>query len=347
MGGDEFTILLPDIAEERAAALVAQKALDAVSQPVVIEGHELYVTTSIGIATYPEGGTDVETLTKNADRAMYRAKELGRNNYQFASSVDSPEARLRLETSLLRAFEEKEFILHYQPMIETDSGRVVGAEALVRWRHPDGRLLFPEEFINVAEESRLIIPLGEWVMRAACEQGRKWLDAGYPLRVAVNLSPRQFQQRDLAVMIESVLADTHFPADLLELEVSETTAMQNPELSTTIIRGLKELGLRISIDDFGTGYSSLSYLRKLPIDTVKIDQNFVRDLADPTSVEAAIVTSVMSIARALNLRVVAEGVETEEQLASLEREECAAVQGYLYSRPVPPEEFEATLRARA
>jgi diguanylate cyclase (GGDEF)-like protein/PAS domain S-box-containing protein len=344
MGGDEFTILLSDISDRKDAAKVAQKVLDAISLPVMVDNHELFATTSIGIAVFPDDGIDAEMLLQNADRAMYRAKELGRNNFQYATPAgfDTSGGRLQLERHLHHAFERGEFVLHYQPMIETRTARVVGAEALIRWNHPDRGLLPPDEFIAIAEECRLIVPIGEWVLRTACEQMQSWHRAGHQLRIAVNLSPRQFQQRDLTTMVERVLEDTGFPAHFLDLEITESTAMQNAELSLVVMKRLKEMGIRISIDDFGTGYSSLSYLKRFPIDTVKIDQGFVRDLASDTS-DGAIVSAVISMARALKLRVVAEGVETREQLAFLQREECAEIQGFFYSRPLPAEEFLAQL----
>jgi diguanylate cyclase (GGDEF)-like protein/PAS domain S-box-containing protein len=346
MGGDEFTILLQDVGDRRSAGTVAQKVLDSVAQPLNVEKHELFVTTSIGIAMFPEEGADAETLLKNADRAMYRAKEVGRNNFQFvtAEGVDNAAERLSLENSLHHAFERQEFVVHYQPMVELATGHVVGAEALIRWNHPEFGIMPPDEFIPIAEETRLIVPIGEWVLRTACRQMKQWHGAGHDtLRIAVNLSPRQFQQRDLASMIERVLDETGFPSSLLDLEITESTAMQNPELSLSIMRRLKEMGIRISIDDFGTGYSSLNYLKRFPIDTVKIDQDFVRDLSADSS-DGAIISAVISMARALRLRVVAEGVETEEQLAFLQREQCAEIQGFLYSQPVPAAEFEATIK---
>jgi len=225
--------------------------------------------------------------------------------------------------------------------VEIATGRVVGAEALLRWNHPENGLIQPEEFIPIAEDTQLIVPLGAWVLRTACAQMKKWHDAGHSwLRIAVNLSPRQFEDRDLVGMVERVLTDTGFPPAYLDLEITESTAMQNAELSLSILNRLKEMGIRISIDDFGTGYSSLSYLKRFPIDTVKIDQDFVRDL---TTDDAAIISAVISMARALNLRVIAEGVETEEQLAFLRREQCAEMQGFLYSQPLAPAEFERDL----
>jgi diguanylate cyclase (GGDEF)-like protein/PAS domain S-box-containing protein len=343
MGGDEFTILLPDIADGHAAATVAQKVLEAFSHPTVVDGHELFVTTSIGIAIFSDDGADAETLLKNADRAMYRAKEAGRNNYQFATPSAFDAGRLSLERSMHHAFEREEFVVHYQPMIDLVRDRVVGAEALIRWNHPEHGLMLPDDFIPVAEDCGLIFPIGEWVLRTACRQMKRWHDAGHSkLRVAVNLSARQFQQRELASVIERVLGETSFPAAMLDVEITESAAMQNAELSLTIMKRLKEMGVRISIDDFGTGYSSLSYLKRFPIDTVKIDQGFVRDLGAGSS-DGAIISAVISMARALKLHVVAEGVETEEQLAFLQREQCAEIQGFLFSRPVSAEEFEATL----
>ncbi|HYR30169.1 MAG TPA: EAL domain-containing protein, partial [Thermoanaerobaculia bacterium] len=266
----------------------------------------------------------------------------GRDNYQHAASADNTSSRLSLERALHHALERDELVVHYHPMFEIATGRVVGAEALVRWNHPERGLLQPEEFISIAEETNLIVPLGAWVLRTACAQMKAWHDAGHSrLRIAVNFSPRQFQDRELASTIERILAETAFPAPFLDLEITESTAMQNAELSLAILNRLKEMGIRISIDDFGTGYSSLSYPKRFPIDTVKIDQDFVRDL---TTDDTAIISAVISMARALNLRVIAEGVETEEQLDFLRREQCAEMQGFLYSQPLPAAEFERTLR---
>jgi len=347
MGGDEFTVLLTDVKDPGASAIVAQKLLDAISQPMLIEGHELYVTTSIGIARSPEDGSDAETLLRRADGAMYRAKEAGRNNFQFAAtaSQETVSERLAIERSLHHAFEREEFVVHYQPMTNLPTGRVVGAEALIRWNHPERGLMSPDDFIPFAEESGLILPIGEWVLRTAVKQMKSWHAEHGPLRVAVNLSARQFQQRDLTAMIERILTENDYPPELLDIEITESTAMQNADVSLAVMKRLRQMGVRISIDDFGTGYSSLSYLKRFPIDTVKIDQNFVRDLSDASN-DGAIITAVISMARALNLRVVAEGVETEAQLAFLRRENCEVVQGFLHSKPVSAAEFETSLRAR-
>jgi diguanylate cyclase (GGDEF)-like protein/PAS domain S-box-containing protein len=347
MGGDEFTVLLTDVKDSGASAVVAQKLLDAISQPMLIEGHELYVTTSIGIARSPEDGSDAETLLKRADGAMYRAKEAGRNNFQFATtaSQETVSERLLIERSLHHAFEREEFVVHYQPMTNLITGNVVGAEALIRWNHPERGLMAPDDFIPIAEESGQILLIGEWVLRTAVKQMKSWHAEHGPLRVAVNLSARQFQQRDLMSMIERILTENEYPPELLDIEITESTAMQNADVSLAVMKRLRSMGVRISIDDFGTGYSSLSYLKRFPIDTVKIDQNFVRDLSDASN-DGAIITAVISMARALNLRVVAEGVETEAQLAFLRRENCEVVQGFLHSKPVSAAEFETSLRAR-
>ena len=345
MGGDECTILLADLNDSRAASTVATKILETISTPIVVEHHELFITTSIGIALFPDDGDDAEALLKSADRAMYRAKEMGRNNYQFATQAgeDVSAERLSLERSMRYASRRDEFIVHYQPMIEIASGRVVGAEALIRWKHPVRGMMQPGEFIPIAEQSGLILPMGEWVLRSACDQMKRWHRNGNEhLHIAVNLSARQFQQPDLADVVERVLMETGLPPSALDIEITESTAMQNAELTLSTLNKLKKMGVRISIDDFGTGYSSLSYMKRFPIATVKIDHDFVRDVAHDGN-DAAIVSAIISMARALKLHVVAEGVEDEEQLAFLQRHDCEYVQGYYYGRPVPSDEFEAVL----
>jgi diguanylate cyclase (GGDEF)-like protein/PAS domain S-box-containing protein len=347
MGGDEFTVLLTDIKETGSSAIVAQKLLDAVSRPMVIEGHEIYATTSIGVALFPDDGSDAETLLRRSDSAMYRAKEAGRNNFQFVpvTTIEMTSERLEIERSLHHAFEREEFVVHYQPMTNLLTGNIVGAEALIRWNHPEKGLMSPDDFIPIAEECGLILPIGEWVLRTAVRQMKEWHPEHGLLRVAVNLSARQFQQRDLTAMIEKILTESDYPPELLDIEITESTAMHNADVSLAVMNRLRSMGVRISIDDFGTGYSSLSYLKRFPIDTVKIDQNFVRDLSDVSN-DGAIITAVISMARALNLRVVAEGVETEAQLDFLRRENCEVVQGFLHSRPVSAAEFDRSLRAR-
>jgi EAL domain-containing protein (putative c-di-GMP-specific phosphodiesterase class I) len=314
---------------------------------MVIEGHEIYATTSIGVALFPDDGSDAETLLRRSDSAMYRAKEAGRNNFQFApvTTIELTSERLEIERSLHHAFEREEFVVHYQPMTNLLTGNIVGAEALIRWNHPEKGLMSPDDFIPIAEECGLILPIGEWVLRTAVRQMKEWHPEHGLLRVAVNLSARQFQQRDLTAMIEKILTEANYPPELLDIEITESTAMHNADVSLAVMNRLRSMGVRISIDDFGTGYSSLSYLKRFPIDTVKIDQNFVRDLSDVSN-DGAIITAVISMARALNLRVVAEGVETEAQLAFLRRENCEVVQGFLHSRPVSAAEFESSLRAR-
>ncbi len=342
MGGDEFTILLADLNDRQAATTVAQKVLEAIAEPIVVEHHELFITVSIGIAIFPEDGEDAEALLKSSDRAMYRAKEVGRNNYQIAAQggEETGVERLSIERSMHYASRRDEFVVHYQPIFETASRRIVGAEALIRWNHPVRGMMEPGEFIPIAEQSGLILPVGEWVLRSACDQMQRWHASGNDaLRVAVNLSARQFQQRDLSEIIERVLTDTGLPAGALDIEITESTAMQNADLTLATLNRLKTMGVRISIDDFGTGYSSLSYLKRFPIDTVKIDHDFVRDVATDNN-DAAIVSAIISMARALKLRVVAEGVETEEQMAFLKRHDCEFVQGFLCGVPVAAEEFE-------
>jgi diguanylate cyclase (GGDEF)-like protein/PAS domain S-box-containing protein len=345
LGGDEFTLLLPGIMRAIDAAKVAEKILDVLKQPYTVEGSELFVTASIGISLYPEDGVDAESLVKNADTAMYRAKEQGRDNYQLYTPAMNARAveRLALENSLRQALARKELLLHYQPLLDLGTGRVHGVEALLRWQHPERGLVPPSDFISIAEVTGLILPMGFWILRTACAQARAWHDLGHPnLTVAVNLSARQFSQPDLGGQVKQALEETGLPARYLDLEITETNAMQNAEATIHTLRELKALGVRVSIDDFGIGYSSLNYLKRLPIDTLKIDQSFVRDITtDPD--DAAIATAVIALAHTLKLKVVGEGVETEEQLAFLAARHCDRMQGYLFSKPLPPAECEAFL----
>jgi EAL domain-containing protein (putative c-di-GMP-specific phosphodiesterase class I) len=319
--------------------------LDALSEPVTIDGHELKVTPSIGICAYPHDGADVETLMRNADTAMYHAKQMGRNNYQFFTQVmnDAAQQRLLLENDLRYAVERGEFVLHYQPQLDLKTGGIIGFEALVRWRHPQRGMVPPSEFIPAAEETGLIGPIGEWVLREACSQARIWHKAGAPqLQVAVNCSAQQFQREGFVDTVRDILRDTGMPALRLELEITESVIIHHSDEVNARFQALGDMGVRISIDDFGTGYSSLSYLKRLAIHQLKIDQSFVRDISsDPD--DAAIVSAIIAIAHSLDLDVVAEGVETSEQLNFLRSLGCDAAQGYLFSRPLPAEDFERLL----
>ncbi len=337
MGGDEFTVLLPNITSTDDAALVAQRLLDALTAPFTIGGHELFVSASIGISVFPADGGDAETLLKHADTAMYRAKEGGRSGYQFYTPAmnAATHKQHQLEQRLRRALERDEFRLVYQPRIDPHTGALLGAEALLRWQHPEFGLIGPADFIGVAEDTGLIMPIGLWVLRTACQQAKAWRQTGAPLRMAVNLSARQFQHTNLAAQVAAVLADTGLPAHALELEITESMAMHNAERTVVVLRALKELGVHLSVDDFGTGYSSLSYLKQFDVDTLKIDRGFVCDLPH----DSAIAEAVLALAHSLSMSVTAEGVETEEQLAFLQQHNCDEVQGFLIGKPVPADQF--------
>ena len=345
IGGDEFVVLLPSLDQPEDASYVAKKVLDALSVPVTIGGHELQVTPSIGICAYPHDGDDVETLMRNADTAMYHAKQMGRNNYQFFTQAmnDAAQERLLLENDLRHAVERDEFLLHFQPLLNVKTGEIRGLEALVRWRHPTRGMVPPSEFIPAAEETGLIGPIGEWVLTRACAQVRAWREAGYPdLRLSVNCSAQQFQREGFVEAVRRILRETGLPARSLELEITESVIIQHSAQVMGRFQALDDMGIRVSIDDFGTGYSSLSYLKRIAVHQLKIDQSFVRDIhSDPD--DAAIVSAIIAIAHSLGLEVVAEGVETAEQLAFLRSLGCDAAQGYYFSRPVPPEEFEKLL----
>ncbi|WP_243369679.1 EAL domain-containing protein [Geotalea sp. SG265] len=346
-GGDEFIILLPDLDSIQEAVRVAQKIIEAFNRLFVLPDIELFVSTCIGISIYPDDGKDTETLIKNADMAMYRAKEQGRNRYHlYTSSMDEQAMRrLIMENDLRRALQNGEFLLYYQPKININSGRIVCIEALVRWQHPEIGLVPPKQFIPLAEDIGLIVPLGQWVLRAACRQNKSWQEMNYPpMRVAVNFSPRQFQQPMLVNMVEQVLIEEDMDPRWLEMEVTENIMLQNFDKTIETLNRLNSLGIHISIDDFGTGYSSLSYIKKLPIQTLKIDQSFVSDI-DTNKDDAAIATAVINMARSLRLNVIAEGVETVEQLKMLSNLDCQEMQGYLFSRPVPAEEVTSLLHS--
>jgi len=344
LGGDEFIISLPDVADDGEAARVAGRILAELAKPFTIADHQLHADGSIGIALYPADGDTAETLMRNADTAMYHAKESGRANFQFFSSqmTERVSRRLSTENDLRRALEQGEFTLHYQPLIDLATGRISGAEALLRWPQSDHCLMSPAEFIPIAEDTGLIIPLGEWVLLEACAQAQAWQTRHPGLRIAVNLSARQFRQKDLIGMIESVLGETGLAPALLELELTESMLMHHAEETVAILTRLDEMGVHLAIDDFGTGYSSLSYLKRFPIHSLKIDRSFVRDISsDPD--DAAIVTAIVAMARSLNLSVTAEGVETEEQAAFLRSLACHQAQGFHLGRPMPAVDFAARL----
>jgi diguanylate cyclase (GGDEF)-like protein len=341
IGGDEFSIVLEGVSEIEEIAMIAQKIVDIFSLPFTPSGQEIYVTPSMGITIYPMDGHDSDTLLKNADAAMYAAKEYGRNHFRFYTTDMNALAieRFAMEGALRRAMEREEFALHYQPQVDIKSGQVIGVEALLRWNHPERGMVPPGEFIPLLEENNLIIPVGEWVLRTACAQSRAWQDAGLPpLRMAVNLSARQFRQDNLVEMIDSILQESGISPKLLELELTEGLLMENTSETSMILEQLKSRGVQVAIDDFGTGYSSLSYLKRFPIDRLKIDRSFVRDIITDSN-DAAIAVAVISLGRSLGLSVIAEGVETPDQLEFLGVQKCDEYQGYHFSRPVPPEEI--------
>jgi diguanylate cyclase (GGDEF)-like protein len=343
--GDEFSLLLTSIGGTESVAEMARSIQESLKTPFTLEGHELYVTASIGVGLYSDDGADAQTLLKNAGAALYRAKQQGGNNYQFYAADMNARAfkRLSLENQLRRALERSEFAVYYQAQINSDTRQIVGAEALVRWQHPELGLVSPAEFIPLAEDTGLIAPIGEWVLRTACAQNRSWKEMGLaPLRIGVNLSQRQFQQTDLVEMVGSALTESGLDPDCLELELTESSIMQNAEQAVATLRQLKEMGIKISIDDFGSGYSSLTYLKHLPLDSLKIDQSFVRDMTTDSN-DAAIVMTIIALAHSLKLQVIAEGVETEDQSRFLRLLKCDEMQGYFFSRPVPAEAFEHLL----
>jgi len=350
LGGDEFVLVLPESNETKMTVNTLQRIMQTISRPIPVEEKEFSLNCSLGVAVFPNDGEEAELLIERADMAMYRAKETGRNNFQFFTAEMNERLieRMRIEEALRDAVERQEFELHYQPQVDLLTGLVIGAEALIRWRHPEMGLISPARFIPLAEETGLIVPIGHWVLRTACEQTTSWERAGLlgeqGLRMAVNLSARQFAQPDLVQSIADALRDSGIATDRLEIELTEGLVMTDVENAIETLHELKKLGVQLSIDDFGTGYSSLAYLQRFPIDVLKIDQSFVRDITASSS-DATIVHTIISMAHNLRLRVIAEGVETEEQLAYLRKHECDEMQGYYFSRPLPAVEMEALLKA--
>jgi diguanylate cyclase (GGDEF)-like protein len=345
-GGDEFVILLSEVRHAQDAAVAAEKVRVALTTPHYIDQHDLHLTVSIGIVVYPDDGTEATTLLTNADSAMYHAKESGRNNYQFFRPDMNVSAieRQSLEEGLRHAVERKEFALHYQPQMNLDTGAIIGVEALIRWHHPQRGLVAPAQFIPVAEECGVIVPFGRWVLREACRQARAWQDAGLPpMRIAVNTSAAELRAKDYVAGVRAILLETGLEPGYLELELTETFLMQDSTSTTEVLKALKDMGVHLALDDFGTGYSSLSYLRRFPIDTLKIDQSFVRDLTTDAG-DACIVSAVISMGKSLHMRVVAEGVETPEQLAFLQEQNCPEGQGYYLSQPLVAGQLTQLLR---
>jgi len=344
LGGDEFILVLNDQPGQEVIYRAMQRIMNRVAEPIDIDGQELMVTCSAGISLYPQDGPDVETLLKNADAAMYQAKEKGRNNFQFYTAEMNRQVneRLKTETSLRRALERDEFELYYQPRFNVGSGALVGCEALLRWQHPERGLLLPERFIALAEETGLIVPIGEWVLRSACDQARAWQKDGCaPIAVSVNLSMRQFRQEALANAIDDALRRSGLEPRLLEMELTESLIMHDTEVAIRILLRLREIGVDISVDDFGTGHSSLSYLTKLPISALKIDQSFVQDVKGSGRTDEGLVAqTIISLARNLKLKVVGEGVETAAQFEFLRKHDCDEVQGFHLGKPMPASEFE-------
>lgn len=340
-GGDEFTLLLTEIHSSDDAAIVSQRIMESLTRPLNLAGHEVVITPTIGIAVFPEDGNNSEVLFRNADTAMYAAKRNGKNQFQFYNKAMNVNARERLtmESQLRNALEHEELALHYQPQMELDKGHVIGVEALLRWQNSKLGNVPPDTFIPIAEDSGLIIPIGEWVLRTACVQLKAWQDTGVPiLRVAVNISVRQFMHPGFLELVKQVLGETGLKPESLELEITESLLMQDVETAITLLRELKALGIQLAIDDFGTGYSSLSYLKRYPIDRLKVDKAFVQDITTNLQ-DAAITKAVIAMANNMDLRVIAEGVETEDQLNYLTDKHCHEVQGYYLSKPIPAHEI--------
>jgi diguanylate cyclase (GGDEF)-like protein/PAS domain S-box-containing protein len=348
LGGDEFMLLITGVKQLKEIVALTEKILEAVRPSFHFDGKDLFTTASIGVSVFPNDGHDPETLLKNADTAMYRAKRGGRNNYQVFDPTMKAEVfqQLALDNGLRRALEQNEFVVHYQPQIDIESGRIVGMEALVRWDHPELGLLPPSTFIQWAEDSGLIIPIGERVLRMACAQNKKWQDSGHPtIKVGVNISGKQMRQSNIIETVRRILAETGLPPSCLDLELTESVLMDLYGQAMNIPHELKAMGVGFSIDDFGTGYSSLNYLKRLPVNTLKMDQSFVRDLTSDSN-DAAIANAVIGLGHGLKLNVLAEGVETEGQLNHLRELSCDQVQGFFFSEPLSADNFENLLRSK-
>ncbi len=345
LGGDEFTIILQNLFVDIDVAKVALKIRERVAHPYSIRGNEIHTSVSIGISVYPDDGKEVETLVKNADMAMYVAKEED-EGYRFFTEEMNRKAieRMKMGNSLRKALQKNQFVLHYQPMVD-NMNQIIGMEALLRWNHPGMGLMSPKQFIPLAEETGTIVPIGEWVLRSACQQARTWHDMGYDwLYVSVNISTRQFKEKNMVEMVKQTLTDTRFPASCLKLEVTESGIMENPEQAIAKMNILRSRGIRFSIDDFGTGYSSLSYMKRFPIDTLKIDRSFVAD-STTNQDDREIIKTIIAMAHTLHIETVAEGVETKEQIDFLRGQGCSMMQGYYFGQPMPPGEFEGILRS--
>ena len=346
MGGDEFLIVLTAVKEVADAAVAAERIRNAMTAEFVVQGHSLDISCSVGISIFAEHGTDGETLIKNADAAMYCARESGRNNFRFYTKDMNAQAleRLTLENSLRLALDKKELFLVYQPQMDIATGKIIGLEALLRWQHPELGLVPPDKFIRIAENSGLIVPIGEWVLRTACSQARKWQDEGIPaVSVAVNVSAVQFRQEGFGEVIRKVLYETGLPPQLLELELTESLLLANADVTFSVLQELKDMGVTLAIDDFGTGYSSFSYLRQFQISKLKIDRLFIRDVT-LNSNDGAITTAIIGMAKSLNIKVIAEGVENEEQMAFLRAHQCDEIQGYYFSKPLAVDKVASKLR---
>ena len=344
MGGDEFLVLLPEVGSSNNAAAIAQKFIDYLVKPFFLEEHEIYISASIGITIFPIDGDDPDVLIKHADTAMYHAKAQGKNNYKFFTEDinKSTVERFTLETRFRRALDKLEFHLNYQPKVDIETRKMIGMEALLRWYHPDQGSVMPSLFIPLAEETGLVFQLGEWALRESCRQNKDWQDQGLrPVRVSVNISPRQFKKSDFMDIIQEVLEDTGLDPQYLMLEITESTVIDNVEDTILMLRELRKMGVGVSIDDFGTGYSSLNYLNRFAIDELKIDRSFITDISKDE--DQKVVNAIISLAKNLNFKIVAEGVETKEQLEFLENTECNEIQGYYFSKPMSSEEMHAIL----